>query len=417
MNHCKACIGLLCLSLLGCQPKPSQLITYKLEKKDFIEIIHATGTLEATNKNTIMAPTLNTSNVKVASLVAEGSIVEAGDTICVLEAPNILTYYDRFAEELEKVQINLVKEEANNAVQVSMLQAKFEENKAKMLISQLDSVQMQFAPPVKRKILQLEQQKRLIQEDKITKKLKAQKIINAQTIRALKSQIIQKEQMVNRFKKQLDQLYVVTPKAGMVVYAESPYVRAILANGGSLAFGGNLKVGSTVRRRQALFHVPDLSEMQVVLMVPEGDFKRIEKGQKVIIRPESISGLEKTGEISNVSLFGEKLDRNSQLKNYKITVKLDSTDSRIMPGLSAACDIIINKVNDTIVVPTMAIHERDSSKIIYVATGEKFTPFIIETGLSNSSESIIKKGLKGDETISLIEPTLNNIETEKTQIK
>ncbi|MCK5821372.1 MAG: efflux RND transporter periplasmic adaptor subunit, partial [Bacteroidales bacterium] len=348
---------------------------------------------------------------------AEGSIVEAGDTICILEAPDLLTYYDRFAEELEKVQINLVKEEANNAVQVSMLQAQLEENKARMLISQLDSVQLQFAPPVQRKILQLEQQKRLIQEDKITKKLSSQKIINEQTIRALKSQIIQKEQMVNQFQNQLDQLNVITPKAGMLVYAESPYVRTILANGGSLAFGGNLKVGSTVRRRQALFHVPDLTKMQVVLMVPEGDFKRIEKGQKVLIRPESVHGLEKTGEVTIVSLFGEKPDRKSQLKSYKITVKVDSTDSRIMPGLSATCEIIINHVHDTIVAPTMAIHKKDSSKVIYVAKGELFTPLVIKTGLSNSSESIISEGLLGDETISLMKPPLNSIEPEKNHIK
>ncbi|MCK5820684.1 MAG: hypothetical protein KAH17_02315, partial [Bacteroidales bacterium] len=74
MNYYQASTGLICLLMLSCQPESNQLITYKLERKDFIEKINAAGTLEAINKNTIMAPTLNSGNVKVASLVAEGSI-------------------------------------------------------------------------------------------------------------------------------------------------------------------------------------------------------------------------------------------------------------------------------------------------------------------------------------------------------
>jgi hypothetical protein len=61
-------------------------------------------------------------------------------------------------------------------------------------------------------------------------------------------------------------------------------------------------------------------------------------------------------------------------------------------------------VKDTLVVPSAAIFTKDSIKIVYVAKDNKFTPVQIESGLSNSSESIISKGLKGDETIALVEP-------------
>ena len=69
-------------------------------------------------------------------------------------------------------------------------------------------------------------------------------------------------------------------------------------------------------------------------------------------------------------------------------------------------------MKDTIVVPTAAIFGRDSSKIVYVADGEKFIPVTVETGLSNSSNSIISKGLAGNETIALMEPPHNLIRKE-----
>jgi hypothetical protein len=46
---------------------------------------------------------------------------------------------------------------------------------------------------------------------------------------------------------------------------------------------------------------------------------------------------------------------------------------------------------------------------VYVADGEQFIPVTVETGLSNSSNSIISKGLAGNETIALSEPPHNII--------
>lgn len=413
MKHYLTGFILILTGLYACNEKKSEIITYDLKPRNFVEKIYSAGTLESANNYTIFAPTLSVSSVKVAKLIPEGSHVHKGDTICILEAPDLHKYYDRYYEELEKVKADQAKQEANHALQTSLLMAKIEENKARMEISWLDSIQIKFAPPVKQRIMKLEMEKNFIQEQKLLKKLEAQKIINEQTIRALKSQIIQKEQLVQRYQEQLDKLIIEATRDGMLVYAESPYSRVIYASGGSTSFGGNLKIGSTVRRRMSLFHLPDLTDLQVVLMVPEADYKRIEKDQKVLIRPEALKGLVTTGVVSKISLVGQKLDYKSKIKSYKITISVDSCDTQMLPGLSANCEIIVHKINDTIVVPTMAIYEKDSSKIVYVSKGDLFIPQIIEIGLSNRSETIVTSGLRGKETIALIEPPMNFIEKQK----
>jgi hypothetical protein len=114
-------------------------------------------------------------------------------------------------------------------------------------------------------------------------------------------------------------------------------------------------------------------------------------------------------------MVGQVVSRESKIKNYKIIVSVDSCHTKLLPGLSASCEILINEVQDTIVVPTLAIFERDSNKLVYVSKGDLFTPRIIETGLSNSTETLVTSGLTGNETISLLEPPFNLIEKSKNE--
>ena len=176
--------------------------------------------------------------------------------------------------------------------------------------------------------------------------------------------------------------------------------------------GGKIEVGSNVSSNMALLQIPDMKEMQVSVDVPEADYKRIENGQKVLIRVEASINLNTTGKIKRKTLAGKNTQVSTAIKTYEVIISVDSCHLRMKPGLSATCRIIIDQVKDTIVVPAAAIFVRDSTKVVYVADGELFIPIIVETGFSNSSKSIISKGLAGNETIALMEPPYNLIRKE-----
>jgi hypothetical protein len=125
------------------------------------------------------------------------------------------------------------------------------------------------------------------------------------------------------------------------------------------------------------------------------------------VRIDAANKLFTTGKINRKSLLGRNRQRDSKVKTYEAIISIDSCHSKMKPGLSASCEIIINLVKDTIVVPTLSIFEKDSLKTVYVADGNKFLPVSIETGLSNSSYTIVNSGLTGNETIALSEPPYN----------
>jgi hypothetical protein len=239
-----------------------------------------------------------------------------------------------------------------------------------------------------------------IEKTKLEKKLAAQKKIANSELSQIGSRIMMQKNRIQMFQSQINSLYIVSPSDGFVIHAEMP---TLYTSGGS-TIGGKIEEGSKVFSSMPLLQIPDNGKMQVSVEVLEADYKRINNDQKVNIKIASVANLETTGKIIRKSLATKNRDQKSAIKSYEVIVSVDSCDSSIKPGLSASCRIIINEVKDTIVVPSAAIFTKDSTKIVYVFKDHKYIPVAIETGTSNNSESIVSKGLIGNETIALMEP-------------
>ncbi len=361
--------------------------------------MEAEGTVQAVNNNVVVTPRVY-SGLQVARLAKEGVFVRKGDTICVLAAPDLMNSFEQFKTELQKMEGARDSIEANQAMQLSLLEAQVETNRAQMEISMLDSIQLKFAPAVKQKLINLEMEKVKIEKMKLEKKLAAQKKIAGSELSQIGSRIMMQKNRIQMYQSQINSLYIISPSNGFVIHAETP---TFYTMGGS-TIGGKIEEGSKVFWSMPLLQIPDKGNMQVSVEVPEVDYKRINTDQKVGIKIESLNNLQTTGKIIRKSLATKNKDEKSAIKSYEVIISVDSCDSIMRPGLGASCTIIINEVKDTIVVPSAAIFAKDSSKIVYVAKDHKFIQVTIETGLSNSSESIVSKGLIGSETIALVEP-------------
>jgi len=167
------------LSLLlmqACRKNKSNIITYDLKRRDYIETIDAIGTVQAVNNFTMMAPRINMTNIlKVTHLAEDGAHVKKGDTICIFDEPNTFNFLDQVKSELQTMEGELKQLEANNAMELAVLNAQVETNKAQSAISMLDSLKMKFATPVEKQLLTLQMEKTNIEKNKLQKKFAAQK--------------------------------------------------------------------------------------------------------------------------------------------------------------------------------------------------------------------------------------------------
>ena len=396
-------IILFILIFSACREKDPGIITFELKRSDYLEVINAPGTVQAVNNNFLVTPRIYVSNLTIVHLTEEGAYVKKGDTICIISSPDLDNNFESFTSDLEKMEAEQRSLVADNAMQLSLLEAQVETNNAQMEITMLDSIQIKFAPPVKQKLLSLEMEKVTIEKMKLQKKLAAQKIIDKSELMQIGSRIAMQKNRIQVIQQQINSLTMVSPADGMVVHVVAPMMM-FMSSTGMGTLGGKIEEGSMVWSNMSVLQIPDLKVMQVSVEVPETDYKRIEEKQQVVILVDAATNLETTGKVKRKSLAGKNAEEKSSIRIYEVIVSVDSCHLKMKPGLSARCRIIIDHVKDTIVVPAAAIFVKDSSRIVYVAAGHEFIPTTVETGLSNSSMTIISKGLEGNETIALVEP-------------
>ncbi len=204
------------LIFASCHRKTFPVLTLQLKPTDYIETIESDGTIQAVNNNIVVAPPV-WSDMKVSHLAKEGTYVKKGDTVCILEAAELDENFEKFKTDLEKIQTSKDSLEATQAMQLSVLEAQVETNKAQMEISMLDSIQLKFAPEVRKKLINLEMEKVKIEKMKLEKKLAAQKKITASEIAQFGARIAMQENQVQRFQDQVNSLYLIAPVDGLVI--------------------------------------------------------------------------------------------------------------------------------------------------------------------------------------------------------
>jgi hypothetical protein len=292
----------------------------------------------------------------------------------------------------------------DNEISLSALESQLKNMEIKVALNSLDSIQKQYAPPSKQTLFALELEKAKIEKNKLQKKFVAQKQIFQASLRSLNSRLNNNGNQKTKIDNQISSLTITAPQDGMILHTEAPILRGNMGSG-VITIGGKIGLNSNVMANMPVLQIPDLSEMQIMLEVHESEYKRILVGQKVEIYIDALGKLKTSGEVKKKNLAGKaSQQQQTGIKQYEVLLSVDSCHSKMKPGLSASCEIRVNEVKDTVVVPTLAIFEKDSLKIVYVSNGEKYFAMPVEVSLSNSSASIISKGLTGNELIALTEP-------------
>ncbi len=76
----------------------------------------------------------------------------------------------------------------------------------------------------------------------------------------------------------------------------------------------------------------------------------------------------------------------------------------LRPGLLADIEIIVEKIENAINVPTQAVFEKDGKQVVYVKNGNKFDERVIRPSKRSESTMVIADGLKPGETVALADP-------------
>jgi multidrug resistance efflux pump len=200
----------------------------------------------------------------------------------------------------------------------------------------------------------------------------------------------------NDLNEQMGKCTLSAKKTGLVVYGGSR---------DDFYYGGDERIreGGSVRERQAIITIPDLSRMSVNVKIHESYIKKIKKGQKARITVDAFPDKVLTGEISKVGVLPDSQNRwmNPDMKVYLTTITLDDTQEWVKPGMSAKVEIMVNKLEDCVYVPVQAVLPEGDKQVCYLAGGDKRE---VQTGELNDEFIEIKNGVKEGERVLLRRP-------------
>ena len=376
-----------------CTPKIefSQIITLFVEKKNFLDEVTVSGTLEAVNTRTYGCPGI-WSDVTILHLIQEGTQVEPGDTLCILECREIAKEYLLALNDLENALAEYNKSLADLKLQFLLLEAQVRSIDASTDIKKLDSLQMEFTSPSDREIIKLELVKAELEKNIAQIKLEFLKQINDSELQKMKLRIDQNANRVNQAKSKLDDLILTSDIDGIVVYDNS------------WTTGKKIREGDIVWANAPIIEIPDLSSMQVKLEVSEADYKRLAIDQTLEIIVDAFPDIHLAGRIKNKAPVGKPVSEKSDVKVFEVTASLDSSSFSLQPGLGVTCNVLIRNVPDTLVIPVISLFEEDSIKVVYVADNEMFIKKTVTIADYNNEEVVITSGLNYHDILALRKP-------------
>jgi multidrug efflux pump subunit AcrA (membrane-fusion protein) len=198
-------------------------------------------------------------------------------------------------------------------------------------------------------------------------------------------------------------------KPGLVVYGSA---------GDDMIYYGNqepIREGATVRERQAIITIPDMTHMAVNVKIHESYIKKVKKGQKARVTVDAFADQPLMGEVTMVGVLPDSQNRwmNPDLKVYVTTIAIDGTHEWVKPGMSAKVEILVNRLDDVVYIPVQSVSPDDGKQFCYVMNGSAQVRREVEIGDFNDEFIQIKSGLKEGDLVLLRPPERSGNEPSK----
>ncbi len=206
-----------------------------------------------------------------------------------------------------------------------------------------------------------------------------------------------------RYDKMVDQIAkakMTAPSDGIVVYATTSEGRR----------GGDdrpIEEGASVRERQLIISLPDVSRMKAVAKIHESVFDKVRSGQTVLLKVDAFGDRIWTGEVSKVAIVPDSGSSwlNPDLKVYSTEILLDGETTALRPGMSVSCEIIVADLEDAVQIPIQSIFRRRGEYVAFVQRGDgSVEERPITIGVHNERLAEVKEGLEESEIVFLRAP-------------
>lgn len=323
----------------------------------------------------------------------EGNYVKPGEIIARFDPTEALVKLKDAEAQLEISRSNRAKLAANHQSEMAQMESDLKGSELSFELSKLNLEQMKFEAEAKRRESELQHKKNELNFEKTKQSFDSKKIIQKSEMENMDVEIRQKISELEKAKRDLDALTLISSAEGLVVYGVN------WSNQGQ-----KFQIGDQPWPGQAIVTLPDLSNMESHTFVNEVDISKVKVGQKVEVKLDAFQDSSFIGKVSNVARLGKQKDNQSTVKVFDVFVEIKGVSEILKPGMTTSNKIIIDKIEDQIFIPHEALFENENKVFVYKQDGSGFDEVDVTIGNKSDDFVVIKSGLEDGNIVTLRDP-------------
>ena len=152
--------------------------------------------------------------------------------------------------------------------------------------------------------------------------------------------------------------------------------------------------GDEVRAGFAFLQIVNPSQMQVRSRVNQADVTELQTGQKVRIGLDAYPELTFDGKIESLGAVAQNNAFNSRARNVTVLFSIAGTEPRLLPDLSAAVDVALDRRPNSLVAPRDAVVNENGHAYVFVKNGSGYDKREIKIGAANDLEQVVLSGVE-----------------------
>ena len=210
---------------------------------------------------------------------------------------------------------------------------------------------------------------------------------------SLQTKLELEEEELEHLNEQIAACTITAPGPGVVVYANLRGRRE----------QDQIREGSTVRERQGIINLPDVTKLKVGCRIHESLIGAVQAGQPVQIHVDARPDRVYNGKVSSVASVASQGDwPNTDLREYATEIVLTDppeTISDLKPGLTAKVEIIVDSRQNVMQVPVQCVVAVAHERLAWVMTDDGPERRTLTIGKANTSHIEILDGIAEGERV------------------
>ncbi|MBI3680519.1 MAG: HlyD family efflux transporter periplasmic adaptor subunit [Acidobacteria bacterium] len=379
-------------------PKPAATLaefrTAKVVTGPFERVIRLSGQTAARDYALITAPRVrgaDGSQMELLQLAKGGSWVKKEDVLVQIDPGWMRDHADDTRANVVQADLDVKKRVAEQQVESENLQQTVRVSRSQLEKSRLDNSAAEVLTDVERELLKLSVEEGEAQFKQVQLELPIRKAVHAAEIKILG---FTKQRHARHLERDLANLKAYTirsPMEGLVVLQSTP-------RGGGESL--QLQQGDQLGPGQALMRVVNPNSMQVEASMNQAESTAIRIGQQTTIGFDAFPELTFRGRVYSIgALAVGGFRQNNFIRSVPVRLSIEGSNPKLTPDLSAFTDIVVEKIERAVQVPSGAIHHEGGKNFVYVKQGEQFVKRQVALGSANNLFAVASSGLEGGEEV------------------